>query len=103
MSDYTPTTHEARSAWINYRLDCYRFGRENFGSGDASGREFDRWLNSVEAETAATALDKAIEVIEAEYLEDATGQEDDVVYGNALSDAVRAVSALRMKFCSEAE
>lgn len=40
----TPTNDEMRSAWLAYRLDHDRFGKEFYGHGAELNAEFDRYL-----------------------------------------------------------
>lgn len=63
-SEYTPTTDDLGEAWVAYRLDHERFGRENYGRGLELNAEFDRWLAQVKAEAVAAERERCARIVE---------------------------------------
>jgi hypothetical protein len=66
----------------------------------AGGYKFsDRWAASEALKTLSSArdgaIDECIKAIESERLVDPTDSADDIAYGNAINDCVRAVERLK--------
>ena len=104
MSDWIPTTQQVRDGYRYDPEDEYRNPLHAGANAERAGRDFDRWLEQVKAETRDDALadagllarplpsrEEIADVIEAEILDffDWPGLHPDLPY--AVADAVLAL------------